>query len=229
MTISLRRRDLLGAAAAGATMAFHLAGRYAGFARRGGPLQPDLFIGTGGHGHTYPGATLPFGMVQLSPDTDNERWDACSGYHRDDTSIMGFSHTHLSGTGIGDMLDVLVVPTRGKLELEPGPLDNPDAGYRQRFSGEHAEPGYYRVQLESGVLAELTATERTGLHRYLPRRPRAYSDRLCPLQAGSPRRAGADRQGLSKLGWRDADRQSAGVPLGQGAADPFRAATLAQA
>jgi putative alpha-1,2-mannosidase len=144
----------------------HLARRYAGFARRGGPLQPDLFIGTGGHGHTYPGATLPFGMVQLSPDTDNERWDACSGYHRDDTSIMGFSHTHLSGTGIGDMLDVLVVPTRGKLELEPGPLDNPDAGYRQRFSGEHAEPGYYRVQLESGVLAELTATERTGLHRY---------------------------------------------------------------
>jgi predicted alpha-1,2-mannosidase len=131
-----------------------------------GPLQPDLFIGTGGHGHTYPGATLPFGMVQLSPDTDNARWDACSGYHRDDTSIMGFSHTHLSGTGIGDMLDVLVVPTRGKLELEPGPLDNPDAGYRQRFSGEHAEAGYYRVQLESGVLAELTATERAGVHRY---------------------------------------------------------------
>jgi len=166
MTISLRRRDLLGAAAAGATMASSLRAGTPALPAGDGPLQPDLFIGTGGHGHTYPGATLPFGMVQLSPDTDNERWDACSGYHRDDTSIMGFSHTHLSGTGIGDMLDVLVVPTRGKLELEPGPLDNPDAGYRQRFSGEHAEPGYYRVQLESGLLAELTTTERTGLHRY---------------------------------------------------------------
>ncbi|WP_239499629.1 hypothetical protein, partial [Stenotrophomonas maltophilia] len=65
------------------------------------PAAPNLFIGTGGDGHTYPGATLPFGMVQLSPDTDVERWDTCSGYHRGDTSIMGFSHTHLSGTGIG--------------------------------------------------------------------------------------------------------------------------------
>ncbi|HYC94548.1 MAG TPA: GH92 family glycosyl hydrolase [Sphingomicrobium sp.] len=128
--------------------------------------RPDLFVGTGGDGHTYPGATLPFGMVQLSPDTDVERWDTCSGYHRDDKSIMGFSHTHLSGTGIGDMLDVLVVPTRGPVQLLPGPLDNPDAGYRQRFSNEHAEPGYYAVTLESGVRAELTATERTGWHRY---------------------------------------------------------------
>ncbi|UIJ44365.1 GH92 family glycosyl hydrolase [Sphingomonas cannabina] len=128
--------------------------------------RPNLFIGTGGHGHTFPGPSLPFGMAQLGPDTDNARWDACSGYHSDDGSIMGFSHTHLSGTGIGDMLDVLVVPTRGPLQLEPGPLDNPDAGYRQRFSEEHAEPGYYRVRLESGVLAELTVTERTGLHRY---------------------------------------------------------------
>ena len=127
---------------------------------------PNLFIGTGGHGHTYPGATLPFGMVQLSPDTDVERWDACSGYHRTDTSIMGFSHTHLSGTGIGDMLDVLVVPTRGPVQLLPGPLDDPDAGYRQRFSAEHAEPGYYRVALDRGVRAELTVTERTGYHRY---------------------------------------------------------------
>ncbi len=128
---------------------------------------PDLFVGTGGHGHTYPGATLPFGMVQLSPDTDVERWDACSGYHRTDTSIMGFSHTHLSGTGIGDMLDVLVVPTRGKVQLTPGTLADPDAGYRQRFSAEHAEPGYYRVTLESGVRAELTATERTGIQRHV--------------------------------------------------------------
>ncbi|WP_230781527.1 GH92 family glycosyl hydrolase [Sphingomonas sp. Leaf37] len=136
------------------------------FAATPAPAKPNLFIGTGGHGHTYPGATLPSGMVQLSPDTDVERWDACSGYHRTDTSIMGFSHTHLSGTGIGDMLDVLVVPTRGPVQLLPGPLDNPDAGYRQRFSAEFAEPGYYRVALESGVRAELTVTERTGYHRY---------------------------------------------------------------
>ena len=136
------------------------------FAMPAAPAPANLFIGTGGHGHTYPGATLPFGMVQLSPDTDVERWDACSGYHRTDTSIMGFSHTHLSGTGIGDMLDVLVVPTRGPVKLLPGPLDNPDAGYRQRFTAEHAEPGYYRVALESGVRAELTVTERTGYHRY---------------------------------------------------------------
>ena len=130
------------------------------------PPLPNVFVGTGGDGHTYPGAVLPFGMVQLSPDTDVERWDTCSGYHHGDGSIMGFSHTHLSGTGIGDMLDVLVVPTRGELKLVPGPLSDPDAGYRQRYSEEQAQPGYYRVKLESGVLAELTVTERTGWHRY---------------------------------------------------------------
>jgi predicted alpha-1,2-mannosidase len=153
-----RRTLLAGTAAAGLPLP--------AFAAKAAPTTANLFIGTGGHGHTYPGATLPFGMVQLSPDTDVDRWDACSGYHRTDTSIMGFSHTHLSGTGIGDMLDVLVVPTRGPVQLLPGPLDDPDAGYRQRFSAEHAEPGYYRVALESGVRAELTVTERTGYHRY---------------------------------------------------------------
>ena len=127
---------------------------------------PDLFVGTGGHGHTFPGPSLPYGMAQLGPDTNNIGWDACSGYHRDDRSIMGFSHTHLSGTGIGDMLDILVVPTRQPLMLEPGPVDDPDKGYRQRFSDEFAEPGYYRVRLESGVQAELTVTDRCGLHRY---------------------------------------------------------------
>ncbi|NIJ18626.1 putative alpha-1,2-mannosidase [Sphingomonas naasensis] len=161
--IAANRRQLL-AGAGFATLTSAAPGLARG--QRAAATRPDLFIGTGGHGHTFPGAALPFGMVQLSPDTDNSRWDACSGYHRTDTSIMGFSHTHLSGTGIGDMLDVLVVPTRGKLELDPGKLDDPDTGYRQRFSEEQAEPGYYRVKLESGVLAELTATERTGLHRY---------------------------------------------------------------
>ncbi|AAM42166.1 GH92 family glycosyl hydrolase [Xanthomonas campestris] len=129
----------------------------------------DVFIGTGGHGHTFPGATLPFGMVQLSPDTYNAVWDSCSGYHESDGSIMGFSHTHLSGTGIGDMLDVLLVPATGEVKLVPGPLDDPDAGYRSRYdhADEAASPGYYRVRLkDSGVHAELTATARAGLHRY---------------------------------------------------------------
>ncbi|WP_369943698.1 GH92 family glycosyl hydrolase [Xanthomonas medicagonis] len=129
----------------------------------------DVFIGTGGHGHTFPGATLPFGMVQLSPDTYNAVWDSCSGYHESDGSIMGFSHTHLSGTGIGDMLDFLVVPAVGAVKLQPGPLDDPDAGYRARYdhADEAASPGYYRVRLkDSGVHAELTATARAGLHRY---------------------------------------------------------------
>lgn len=157
------RRQLLGGA--GVT-ALGMALPSIVLAQGGEATAPDLFVGTGGHGHTFPGPSLPFGMVQLGPDTNNAGWDACSGYHVSDGSIMGFSHTHLSGTGIGDMLDVLVVPARGKLELQPGPVGKPDEGYRQRFSDEHAEPGYYRVKLESGVLAELTVTERTGLHRY---------------------------------------------------------------
>ena len=129
----------------------------------------DPFIGTGGHGHTFPGATVPFGMVQLSPDTDVARWDACSGYHHDDTSILGFSHTHLSGTGVGDMMDVLVVPATGPVRLQPGSLEHPEGSYRSRFdhADERASPGYYRVLLKDhGIEAELTATARAGLHRY---------------------------------------------------------------
>ncbi|WP_158793235.1 GH92 family glycosyl hydrolase [Granulicella sp. L60] len=129
----------------------------------------DIKIGTGGHGHTFPGATLPFGAVQLSPDTYNDEWDWCSGYHISDTSIMGFSHTHLSGTGCGDLLDFLVMPGTGESKIVPGPRSNPDAGYRSRFShdDEHAEPGFYSVLLKDyGIRAELTATERAGLHRY---------------------------------------------------------------
>lgn len=133
---------------------------------RGSAAAPDLFIGTGGDGHTFPGASMPFGMVQLSPDTDTARWATCSGYHKGDASLLGFSHTHLSGTGIGDMLDVLVMPSRGPVLLKPGALDDPDAGYRQRYGDEVAEPGYYAVSLESGIRAELTVTERTGIHRY---------------------------------------------------------------
>jgi predicted alpha-1,2-mannosidase len=129
----------------------------------------DVTIGTGGHGHCFPGAVVPFGAVQLSPDTYNDGWDWCSGYHISDTSIMGFSHTHLSGTGCGDLLDILVMPGTGESKLVPGSRSNPDEGYRSRFDhkDEHAEPGYYSVLLKDyGIHAELTATERTGLHRY---------------------------------------------------------------
>jgi predicted alpha-1,2-mannosidase len=129
----------------------------------------DPMIGTGGHGHVTPAATTPFGMVQLGPDTDNARWDACSGYHHDDTTLLGFSHNHLSGTGVGDLLDVLVVPRTGPVVLSPGTLAQPQGSYRQRFDhqDEVAEPGYYAVLLrESGIGVELTATARVGLHRY---------------------------------------------------------------
>lgn len=128
------------------------------------------FIGTDGHGHTYPGATLPFGMVQLSPDTHTEGWDWCSGYHASDNSIMGFSHTHLSGTGAADYGDILLMPTVGKIQLEPGSRETPDEGYRSRFShqNEKAEPGFYSVFLDDyKINVELTATERCGFHKYI--------------------------------------------------------------
>ncbi len=128
-----------------------------------------IAIGTGGHGHTYPGATVPFGMVQLSPDTFNDGWDWCSGYHYSDSSIMGFSHTHLSGTGASDMLDFLLMPGTESTKIFPGSRQNPGEGYRSRFSHEDeiAEPGYYSVILRDyDIRAELSATERVGIHRY---------------------------------------------------------------
>ncbi len=128
-----------------------------------------IAIGTGGHGHTFPGATMPFGMVQLSPDTLDEGWDWCSGYHYSDSSIMGFSHTHLSGTGASDMLDILLMPGTGPAKTLPGARENPGEGYRSRFSHEDeiAEVGYYSVLLRDyRIRAELSATERAGIHRY---------------------------------------------------------------
>lgn len=138
------------------------------------------FIGTDRMGHTYPGATVPFGMVQLSPDTDtlpyevNGRYNGdvyryCSGYQYADSTIVGFSHTHFSGTGHSDLGDILLMPTTGQLQLNPGTSDAPEKGYRSRFShtAEKASPGYYSVKLEDDdILAELTATTRTGVHRY---------------------------------------------------------------
>ena len=133
------------------------------------------FIGTGGHGHTYPGATTPFGMVQLSPDTRLDGWDGCGGYHYSDNVIYGFSHTHLSGTGISDYGDVLIMPTVGELRLNNGSNGTP--GYSSFFSHENekAEAGYYQVLLEDyNINAELTTTERAGFHKYtFPKKERA--------------------------------------------------------
>ena len=129
----------------------------------------DPFIGTDAHGHTFPGATTPFGLVQLSPDTDKEGWDWCSGYHASDTSIIGFSHTHLSGTGGADLGDILLMPATGPVRFDPGSKADPGTGYRSRFShkSEKAGAGYYSVYLEDPrVRAELTATPHTGVHRY---------------------------------------------------------------
>ena len=119
----------------------------------------DPFIGTGGHGHTYPGASLPFGMVQLSPDTRLTGWDGCSGYHISDNVIYGFSHTHLSGTGVSDYGDILLMPTVGLLRLGRGSAEDPESGYCSRFlhETEEASPGYYKVLLEDyGIGVELT-------------------------------------------------------------------------
>jgi len=129
----------------------------------------DPFIGTGGHGHTFPGATVPFGGVQLSPDTRIEGWDGCSGYHYSDDVVYGFSHTHLSGTGVPDLCDILFMPFSGDPVLQNGYGSSPDSGYASRFSHkkEKAVPGYYSVMLDDyDILAELCAGIRTGMHRY---------------------------------------------------------------
>jgi len=124
------------------------------------------FIGTGGHGHTYPGATMPFGMMQLSPDTRLDGWDGCSGYHYTDNYIYGFSHTHLSGTGVSDYGDILLMPTI-EVNFNNGSKDN--KGYGDYFShdNEIAEAGYYKVHLDStNIDVELTVSQRSGIHKY---------------------------------------------------------------
>ncbi len=135
----------------------------------------DPFIGTGGEGHTFPGPVAPFGMIQLSPDTDTtcqirECYGHAAGYRHDDPTIQGFSHTHFSGAGHSDLGDFLLMPVAGDtVPLEPGDPAQPGSGYRSRFSHaqETARPGYYAVALaDSGVRAELTAGTRVGVHRY---------------------------------------------------------------
>ena len=137
-------------------------------------------IGTNGMGHTFPGACAPFGIVQLSPETDTiphnvdgryqgKVYEYCAGYQHRDKTIVGFSHTHLSGTGHSDLGDILIMPTTGKLQTNPGTADKPEAGYRSRFSHETEKctPGYYEVKLEDyDILAQLTATQRVGVHQY---------------------------------------------------------------
>ena len=126
-------------------------------------------IGSGGHGHVFVGASVPFGMVQLGPTSIPEEWDWTSGYHASDSTVIGFSHTHLNGTGIGDLFDITVMPVTGPVTLSRGTEDNPESGlwsYADR-SREVSEPGYYSVPLTRyGIVAELTATDRVGLHRY---------------------------------------------------------------
>lgn len=133
----------------------------------------DPFIGTGGEGHTYPGATVPFGMVQLSPDTRiqprEKAYGWAAGYRYDDSSIVGFSHTHFSGTGHSDLGDILLMPFTGNPGLERGDPEKPRSGYASRFrhADEKAEPGYYAVTLDDyRVRAELTTSARVGVHRY---------------------------------------------------------------
>lgn len=124
------------------------------------------FIGTGGHGHTYPGATMPFGMMQLSPDTRLDGWDGCSGYHYSDEYIYGFSHTHLSGTGVSDYGDVLLMPTN-TANFNNGA--DGKSGYRAHFlhKNETASPGFYKVLLdETNIEVKLTVSERSGIHHY---------------------------------------------------------------
>lgn len=137
-------------------------------------------IGTNGMGHVFPGACTPFGWVQLSPDTDTiphnvdgvyqkGTYAYCAGYRYQDPTIVGFSHTHLSGTGHSDLGDLLLMPATGPLKLNPGRADHPDEGYRSRFSHatEKAAPGYYEVMLDDyGIRAQLTATQRVGIHKY---------------------------------------------------------------
>lgn len=141
-----------------------------GFAQVSVTHLVNPFIGTGGHGHTFPGATLPFGMVQLSPDTRIDgSWDGCGGYHYSDSVIYGFSHTHLSGTGISDYGDVLLMPTMGNPELSTYKNGSYKTGYASHFSHqrESAEPGYYAVHLDDDdIHVALTATARCGMHQY---------------------------------------------------------------
>jgi predicted alpha-1,2-mannosidase len=129
----------------------------------------DPYIGTGFHGHVFVGASVPFGAVQLGPTNLSEGWDWCSGYHISDSTIIGFQHTHLSGTGIGDLGDISFMPTTGPINVVKGTIENPESGYVSLFShaDEVVKPGYYKVKLKRyDIGVELTASARVGMHKY---------------------------------------------------------------
>jgi predicted alpha-1,2-mannosidase len=129
----------------------------------------DPYIGTGFHGHVFVGANVPFGAVQLGPVNITEGWDWCSGYHYSDSTLIGFAHTHLSGTGIGDLGDILLMPVTGKYPIATGTVEKQDDGYMAKYkhADEVVKPGYYSVEISRyQVKAELTATVRTGFHKY---------------------------------------------------------------
>ncbi|SKA13021.1 alpha-1,2-mannosidase, putative [Chitinophaga eiseniae] len=129
----------------------------------------DPYIGSGGHGHVFVGASVPYGAVQVGPTNIVKGWDWCSGYHYSDSVVIGFSQMHLSGTGIGDLGDVLIMPYTGKVRTNRGTQENPTSGYGSHYSHarEKARPGYYRVKLDDyNIDVELTAAERVALHKY---------------------------------------------------------------
>ena len=128
----------------------------------------DPLIGSGGHGHVFVGASVPFGAVQVGPNNIYKGWDWCSGYNYGDSLIIGFSQLHLSGTGIGDLADILIMPFTGDVKLDKGRQEYPHEGYLSTYShkNEVAKAGYYSVKMDNGVAVELTATERVGFHRY---------------------------------------------------------------
>ncbi len=127
------------------------------------------FVGTDGYGNVYPGAQIPFGGIQMSPDTDSKYYDAASGYKYNHSTLLGFSLTHLSGTGIPDLGDFLFIPGTGEMKLDPGTREEPEKGYRSRYSHEKewASPNYYAVELSDyGVKAEMTSGVRSGMFRF---------------------------------------------------------------
>lgn len=154
----------------------------------------DPFIGTDFQGHVFLGANVPFGAVQLGPVNLSKGWAWCSGYHYSDSTIVGFAHTHLSGTGVGDLGDVAVMPTTGAVHLSAGTLSNPQNGYVSTFShrDERARPGYYAVKLKRyAIEAELTASQRVGFHQYtFPQSDAAHV--IFDLQAGIGRDQATD-------------------------------------
>lgn len=129
----------------------------------------DPMIGSGGHGHVFVGASVPFGAVQLGPNNIFKGWDWCSGYHASDSIMIGFSHTHLSGTGMPDLGDVLIMPYTGDIKLDKGTQQNPASGYASHYShaNEKSKPGYYAVKLDDyNIEVQVTATARVGMHQY---------------------------------------------------------------